>query len=207
MTRVRLREARSEGETPFYTGRYPDGYRHDVWPDHVERVTASVEFLRRWCGKFRTAADLSCGDAAILRALAPDLERVWLGDLNPAAPGDWPDGTARFLEPGALPDSLGRLPGPVDLFVLSETLEHMDDPDALLRRLTGHARYLFVSTPVAEQVGSGNDEHYWSWGVTDVGDMLMDYGWNPVGQRVLDPVSTRHMPGAYRYQLWLAVTR
>lgn len=209
MTRIRLREVRPDGEAErrFYAGRYPSGYAHDAWPDHVERVAASVEFLRRWQTRFTTAADLSCGDGAILRALAPGLDRIWLGDLNPTAFGDWPDGTAWMLEPGALPDSLEGLPELVDLFVCSETLEHVADPDDLLTRLTAYATYLFVSTPVAEPAGSGNLEHYWSWDVPDVGQMLTDCGWSPVDHRVLAPESTRHLDGAYRYQLWLAVSR
>lgn len=210
MTRIRLREARPDGEAErtFYAGRYPAGYRHDVWPDHEERVAASVEFLRRWQTRFSTAADLSCGDGAILRGLAPALDTVWLGDVNPpTAPAEWPNGLAWVLEPGALPDSLAGLPEPVDLFVLSETLEHLDDPDDLLKRLTAYATYLFVSTPVAESADSGNLEHYWSWDVADVGEMLADCGWDPVEQRVFEPQSTRHMAGAYRYQFWLAVNR
>jgi hypothetical protein len=206
VTRFRLRDARPEGEAPFYTARYPDGYRHDIWADHVERVDASVEMLLGYRSRFRTAADLSCGDGAILRGL-PDLEQVWLGDLNPSAPAEWPEGTAWTLEPGALPDSLGNLPEPVDLFVLSETLEHVDDPDVLLRAIRKHARYLFLSTPVEERADSGNTEHYWSWGVSDVHDMLTDAGWSPLEQRVLEPASTRHVPDAYRYQLWVAVSR
>jgi len=206
VTRIRLRAARPEGEAAFYAERYPDGYRHDAWPDHVERVAASVELLRSYAARFRTAADLSCGDGAILRGL-PELERVWLGDLNPSAPAEWPEGTTWILEPGVLPDSLEHLPERVDLFVLSETLEHLDDPDAVLARLTQYARYLFVSTPVAERADSGNPEHYWSWGTTDVHEMLVDAGWGPLEQRVLIPVTTASYQDAYRYQLWLAVNR
>lgn len=207
MTRIRLRAARPEGEAAFYSQTYPDGYRHEVWPDHVERVAASVDLIRQYRKQIRTAADLSCGDGAILRTLAPDLDRVHLGDLNPVAPGDWPDGPAWTLEPGVLPDSLANLTEPVDLFVLSETIEHVDDPDGLLRAIRKHARYLFVSTPVEERADSGNVEHYWSWGVADVHAMLTDSGWSPLEQRVLVPESTRHMGVyAYTFQLWLAVS-
>lgn len=212
MARFRLREARPDtaAEREFYAGRYPDGYRHRVWPDHVERVGASVGMLRRWQAGFRTAADLSCGDGAILRALAPGLDEVWLGDLNPAPPGRFwsQEGCAvRRLPAEPLPDSLARLPRPVDLYVCSETLEHLADPDWLLARLTAYTRYLFVSTPIAEPAGSGNTEHYWSWDVGDVERMLTDTGWTTLEHQVFEPASTRDDPGAYRYQLWLAVNQ
>lgn len=211
MTRRRLRDARSEGEGAFYSRRYPDGYRHDVWPDHVERVKASVDLIRRYSGSIRTAADLSAGDAAILRGL-PFLEDAFVGDLNgigaPAAlPGAWDGPGVTVLPSGALPGSLESLPRPVDLFVLSETLEHLDDPDDLLRALVGRTRYLFVSTPVEESHDSGNEEHYWSWNQADVHHMLQDAGWSAMECQILKPVSTRGLPGAYTYQLWMAVAR
>jgi hypothetical protein len=37
--------------------------------------------------------------------------------------------------------------------------------------------------------------------------MLHAAGWEPLDQRTLRPESTRDMPGAYRYQMWLAVAR
>lgn len=209
MTRFRLRDARPEGEAPFYAGRYPDGYRHDCWPDHVERVKASADMIERYAGQIRTAADLSCGDGALLNMISRRLTRAVLGDLNGVPVSAAVSCHAQVLETigaAALPDSLERLE-PVDLFILSETLEHMDDPDALLTQLTEVSRYLFLSTPVAESADSGNLEHYWSWGVTDVYDMLHASGWQPIDQLTLCPKSTRDMPGTYRYQMWMAVAR
>lgn len=207
--RVRLRDARTaEAEQAYYARTYPDGYKHTVWPDHVERIAASVALLDKWSSRFTTAADLSCGDGAVLRGIASGLNRAYVGDLNASAPGDWPEPTQwEILPPGPLPYSLEGLTEPVDLFVLSETLEHMDDPDSLLSLITGHSRYLFVSTPVSERHNSGNLEHYWSWSVPDVHNMLMDNGWLPLERETLVPQSTLHMDGAYHYQLWLAVNR
>lgn len=208
MTRVRLRETRPEGEAAFYAERYPDGYRHDVWPDHVERVAASVALIRKYTNQVRSVADLSCGDAAIVLGLVgmEHFRTAFVGDLNGAAPGDWPESVHWTLLPsGPLPDTLEHLDSEVDLFVLSETLEHVDDPDALLAGLTGHSQYLFLSTPLDERVTEGNPEHYWGWGQDDVHRMLQANGWNPLELELLKPASTQHMPGAYTYQLWMAV--
>lgn len=214
MTRVQLRPVRTEAEeVTFYEGRYPLGYRHDRWPDHVERVAASVDLIRRYSGRIRTAADLSCGDAAILRGIDDLLEQAYVGDLI-GARGDYPLRThVRVLEPGPLPDSLAGfqdIPGrslPVDLFILSETLEHVPDPDGLLQKLTGVSRYLFLSTPLDEAASVGNEEHYWGWGQSDIHHMLWEAGWSPLEVRLLVPESTRHMDNAYTYQLWMAVAR
>jgi hypothetical protein len=217
LARVRLHEARPEGEAAYYARTYPQGYRHDVWPDHVERVAASVAMIRRYAGNIRTAADLSCGDAAILRGCADMLDGVTLGDVNGVPWAVREDGAwSRALEAkglwglaaGALPESLDRLgQGMVDLFVLSETLEHMDDPDLLLGLITRRARYLFLSTPLAETPETGNPEHYWSWDQADIHEMFLNTGWTPLQLEVLKPVSTVSLPNAYTYQLWMAVSR
>lgn len=206
-------------EAAYYARVYPQGYRHNVWPDHVERVAASVELIRRYAGQIRTAADLSCGDGAILRGLAgrlPQLHHVYLGDLNGLS-GQVTNLTAwrqlrraigvTAFPSGILPSALEQLTEPVDLYVLSETLEHMPDPDDLLRQIRLHSRYLFLSTPIDEPEGSGNLEHYWGWGPDDIHDMLQAAGWHPLERQLLVPRSTLHLPDAYTYQLWMAVSR
>lgn len=210
MARTRLREARPEGEAAFYSRTYPEGYKHDRWPDHVERVKASADLIERYRSAIRTAADLSCGDGAVLRGCSDFLDEVFLGDLNgvggaPALPESWNDTAVTVLRAGPLPDTLERLPVPVDLFILSETIEHVDDPDALLAAIARHSRYLFLSTPLDEDVNVGNAEHYWGWGQADVHQMLLDNGWSPLEVQLLNPQSTRHMENAYTFQLWMAV--
>lgn len=222
MTRVQLRPIRTEAEErAFYADRYPEGYVHSVWPDHVERVGASVEHIRRYMSQIKTAADLSCGDAAIIKALAPDLTEAYLGDINgisiqtqeavAQAGADKSGGIlVRSLGERALPDSLWCLPEreqPVDLIILSETLEHVPDPDGLLRSAAHFGRYLFLSTPLDESPSVGNPEHYWGWGQGDIHEMLWDSGWSPLDVKLLVPESTRHMHNPYTYQLWMAVHR
>jgi hypothetical protein len=209
VARVRLREARPEGEAAFYRRTYPDGYRHDRWPDHVERVKASADLIERYRGMVHTAADLSCGDGVLLNMISRHLDLAVFGDLNGPPVSALVSCHAReslSVLSGILPDTLAYLPdGGVDLFILSETIEHMDDPDSLLSLITGHARYLFLSTPLDEPVGTGNAEHYWGWGQADIHQLLQDTGWSPLEVHLLTPESTRNYPGAYTFQLWMAV--
>lgn len=212
MTRVQLRPMRTAAEeVEFYASRYPLGYRHGAWPDHVERVAASAEMISHYGNQIHTAADLSCGDCALISRL--DLETAYVGDLI-GARGAYPLQTnVRILPAGPLPDSLDgfrTIPGktlPVDLFILSETIEHVPDPDALLARLTDVSRYLFLSTPLDEPVGSGNEEHYWGWGQGDIHHLLWESGWSPMEAQLFTPETTRHLDGAYTFQLWMAVHR
>lgn len=212
MARVQLREIRTAAEeTAFYERRYPRGYRHEVWPDHVERIAASAELIRRYSSQIRTAADLSCGDCALISRL--DLETAYVGDLI-GARGEYPmRPNVRVLPAGPLPDSLDgfrTIPGktlPVDLFILSETLEHVPDPDTLLAKLTDVSRYLFLSTPLDEPASTGNEEHYWGWGQSDIHHLLWESGWSPMEVSLFTPESTRDYAEAYTFQLWMAVRR
>lgn len=185
MTRCRLRPAYSREDLSVVYARPHD---HTRWDDHRVRVGVTIEacrwFTRR--GDVRTAADLSCGDAAIGRAL--DVERLILGDY-----------AAGYEHTGPVEDTIGRIP-PVDLFVCSETLEHLDDPDCVLRSIRKKTRYLVVSTPI----GAGQDvnpEHYWSWDRDDVEAMLTAAGFEV---EVFMPVDFRPAGFYYCFGIWAA---
>lgn len=194
--RDRLRPAYDDAGA-FYSGRYPGGYRHAAWPDHVERVAESVKFIETsliTCAPVLSVADLSCGDGAITWEL--NRPRTFTGDLNPVGP-ERPAGPGTSWITGSLPGTLDSIPG-VDLYICSETLEHLDDPDGFLALLRPKARLLFVSTPEAE-TGQGNPEHYWGWDSEAVRGMLTGAGWTPMFHRIFTPVSA----DVYRFQMWM----
>ena len=86
----------------------------------------------------------------------------------------------------------------VNLFICSETLEHLDDPDFVLRKIRQKSNLLILSTPIDES-DSENVEHYWGWGVDDIEEMLIKAKWNP---RVMQTITFRKLYH-YDYQLWL----
>lgn len=194
MTRTRLREAHKDPEE-FYRERYPLGYQHTVWPDHVERVEASVNFILAHASTVDHAvADLSCGDGALVRRLLSERDPfryAICGDIN----------LVYGEVEGPLPYTLDCLPThpyAVDLYICSETLEHMDDPDELLVRIKERSRALFLSTPVGETADHGNMEHYWSWDTDDIRKMLTDAGWGITAHEVFEPASA----DTYTFQFW-----
>lgn len=182
---------------PFYTdeelaGVYPAMYDHTRWDDHVRRVAATVEIITSW-GKHQDwygGIDLTCGDGAILRALQANgtVQTAYYGDLVFAAHLD---------VIGMVEDTLpahtvaGR---PIDLYVCSETLEHVQDPDELLRAARLMARNAVFTTPIDEDPSAGNPEHYWGWGTEDVREMLDDAGWT--GTLTVLPLPF------YQFQVW-----
>lgn len=185
MTRLRLRPAYTPEKL---ANLYRTPHDHTRWEDHRIRVGVTVEacrwFVRR--GDVRTVGDLSCGDAAIARAL--DVGTLVLGDF---APG--------YDHMGPVESTIEDI-GPVDLYVCSETLEHLDDPDTVLKQVRAKTRHLVLSTPV----GAGRDanpEHYWSWDRGDVESMLTAAGFEV---EVFMPVDLRPAGYYYCFGIWAA---
>lgn len=174
---------------PFYTPEhlaelYARPYDHTRWPDHVERVAETIHRLDRFAGMVgaHTVADLSAGDGAILNGSQHPWRRRILGDITGPA--------------GPIERSLPLLK-PVDMFVCSETLEHVQDPDALLAGIRAKSRHLLLTTPCNEQDDS-NPEHYWSWDTSDVLAMLKAAGWSWCWVGLFTPRSVTH----YTFQIW-----
>lgn len=179
--RKRLREKHSDQELAKI---YSEPHQHRKWADHKLRVASTIA-LARWASEGATsAADLSAGDASIINAL--DVPDKFIGDF---APG--------YDFTGAIEQTIDEIPM-VNLFICSETLEHLDDPDFVLRKIRQKSNLLILSTPIDES-DSENVEHYWGWGVDDIEEMLIKAKWNP---RVMQTITFRKLYH-YDYQLWL----
>lgn len=179
--RVRLRPAHDDATlADLYAAPHDHlawGYGHDI------RVTQTIA-LAQWLARYidaGSAADLACGDGAVLDAL--DVPTKVYGDLAPR----WPI-------TGPLEATLSEA-APFDLFICSETFEHLDDPDTVAHQIAGNARALIASTPLGETT-DGNPEHYWGWDHDGFGSMLAAAGWVTVAQ--VDVA----IPDSYTYQLW-----
>jgi SAM-dependent methyltransferase len=175
---------------PAYTAEqlrqvYETPHDHRKWADHHLRVDSTI-VLARWLSAMkgvRTAADLSCGNGAILDAIPA--EKKYYGDF---APG--------YDFTGPLEETLDQIPN-VDLYICSETIEHLDDPDKVLAQIRQKAKMMVLSTPIGED-DDNNPEHYWGWDMAAVGEMLAAAGW----QRGAD-MEVRLRPAfVYDYQIW-----
>jgi 2-polyprenyl-3-methyl-5-hydroxy-6-metoxy-1,4-benzoquinol methylase len=186
-----MRERLRPAYTPEHLASlYEPGYDHTIWRDHRARVQSTIEFVLANVEDITSIADLSAGDGAIPLTVAQQtgVTDVRLGDMSPA----WID----YQHHGPLEDTLKELE-PVDLYVCSETLEHLDDPDTVLARIRSTAKRLIISTPCDETLE--NQEHYWRWSASDVCKMLEDAGWQPYAYTFLE-----YQAYDIRYQLWAA---
>jgi hypothetical protein len=185
MSRVRLRPAHEPNDLARI---YATPHDHRKWHDHHLRVNTTIE-VAKWLAASAApviaAADLSCGNGAILSAVPVANRRVF-GDF---APGH------EFT--GPIEETIEQIPD-VDLFVCSETIEHLDDPGIVLKAIRGKTRQLVVSTPV-DAWHDDNLEHYWAWDRAGVEEMLTAAGFETT---VYTAVDFRPMGLPYCFGIW-----
>lgn len=172
-------------DLPDLSQTYPALYDHTRWSDHIVRVSVTSSICM-WFRDIKTAADLSCGDGAILKNVQSvlGLDRIYLGDF-----------VAGYEFQGPIEDTLTQIPN-VDLFVLSETIEHLDDPDSVLRQIREKTKYLVLSTPDGEWTDT-NPEHVWGWDNVEIRSMLESAGFS------IDIYNSLTFPdGYYTFQIW-----
>lgn len=184
-----------------------DYKRH--WRDHrwdqnwIERPRLWTSAVALALGSPRIVADLACGDASVVSTahqISP-IEMAYLGDLSVD--------TLSQLVPRVLPfkvdrragdihDTLPQLPA-VDAIVLTEILEHLEDPDHILALAREKARWLVASSPI---VPDGNDhtaQHTWAFDTEGYREMLEQAGWEP---KVWMTANCQDHPYASGFQVW-----
>lgn len=163
----------------------------DATPDHRLRIDTTIALGRWITDDVSLIVDLSCGDGLIAQEIARprgSLSVLLLGDI---APG-W-----RYH--GPIERTIDELAWTAGLFICSETLEHLDDPDTVLAKIRAKTRYLLASTPIGEWNPEHNPEHYWGWDVDDFGHMLHEAGF----ERIAMTLVYTPPPYLYDYQIWL----
>lgn len=176
---------------------------NDSWPDHQLRTLVTAAAIA-WI-KPQSVIDPACGDGSIV--LAADrqygIERAWLSDLSQPSIA----GLVERLE-GAHPNwSMAQTPigraleiaGEYDVIVLTEILEHLWNPDQLLKDAAKKARYLVASSPEMRpgQVDV-NPEHQWMFDRDGYRGLLGGNGW------AIRQYTHLNFPYEYDFQIWVA---
>ena len=162
---------------------YATPHSHKQWQDHVLRVNRTLEIAQSIKG-IKSVADLSAGDAFIINALG--LSKTFIGDYAP-----------RYEFTGAIEQTIEQIPN-VDLFICSETLEHLDDPLYVLKHIRQKTKYLLLTTPHAKW-DDVNQEHYWAWDKDGIAELLAEAGFETVSFELLELAQSYY----YDYQIWV----
>lgn len=177
------------------------------WPDHILRTEVTADLIT-WLGP-KTIIDPATGDASIVAAAHKrnPLLGAELGDLSRPNYERWQAMAAR----GELPaETVCRLQGAeatlatdshFDVVVLTEFLEHVPDPVAMLRLARDRADWLIASSPLwwKTDADDENPEHLWQFDEAGYEELLIEGGWTP---RLVMPV--KFIGEIYDFQVWVA---
>ena len=177
------------------------------WSDHILRTQVTASLIA-WLGP-DTVLDPACGDGSIVAAahgMVPIAGAV-LADLS--RPNFYYVGTEmRSMLPENLRVSCATLeetleePNSYDLVVLTEILEHVEDPVAVLKMARRRATRLVASSPifhVDDPTIDPNPEHLWQFDRDGYAEIMREAGWKPT---VFMPIHFTHY--MYDFQIWAA---
>lgn len=155
----------------------------------------------------QSIADLSCGDGTLIHCLCKhyNANEAYIGDYNK----ENIDRTKEKLKnrdvktlQGTIEKTIWEIPKKVDVLLMTEILEHLEDPDSIMKIAFYRAKSVIISTPL-DEVGNGNPGHYWSWGKQDIYDMLYEIGWEPLIYSELTLLKPR---SDLKFQFWVATS-
>jgi predicted TPR repeat methyltransferase len=143
---------------------------------HVGRLHLAAEFVRVY-GVAVDIVDLGCGDGGLLSLLrgmvAPGVSLRGY-DFAPANSQGW-------LERGVQAEALNFVEqwasvAEADLYVMTEVLEHLQDPHQMVRRVYARNAVLVCSSPFTESDLSHDGAHAWAWDQEGYVKMITDAG-------------------------------
>lgn len=175
----------------FYTPEelkniYAGEHNPHRWPEHTERINLTRAIAQRLidANRLKTVADLSCGDGSLVLGLE-NIRAQTMCDIHSHAPIEE---TVRLLES-------------VDLFICTETIEHLEAPWTVLECVAPKTKYIVLSCPFEEDPAIGNYEHYWSFDASDVANMLMQAGFGALQSNIISGEGW-----TYTYQIWTGMS-
>lgn len=138
--------------------------------DHHDRLVKASELVR---GVHPTSvSDLGCGDGGLLSLLKGSGIDAWGYDFCPANSQGWAERNvaASFIDVFNSDRDKVRWG---QLTVVTEVLEHLDDPHGVLRWISQNSAYVVASSPHNERPeNTAHDHHIWGWDTSGYHDLL-----------------------------------
>lgn len=170
------------------------------WPDHEARTLVTGALIA-WM-RPESVLDPACGDGSIVLASMQhhNPQRVYLNDISIPS-------ISRLKDRGLLPnidlgtydieEAIVRFPN-AQMLVLTEVLEHLEDPDRVLALARKHSSMLVASSPEMRRGQTDdNPEHLWQFDGVGYREMLEQAGWNVIHKTHLA------FPSQYDFGVWV----
>lgn len=192
-----------EGTTPYVSTpafhHHRDRAPHLEQEAHQERLQTAAYLVEQAVhleNESTSVSDLGCGDGGLLSVVQdfPGVSRAWGYDFQPSNEQGWRErGVTAYLKDvfGADAEEIqfGRIT------VMTEVLEHLADPHAVVRWVAENSNYLVASSPFDEHAGSYDECHAWAWDQTGYAALIEQGGF-----RIL-----KHKSTSWKFQVVLAV--
>lgn len=200
---------------PDESASYSSGFDPTTSSESMARLAQTIA-LTKWIVKTyhpKSIADLSIGNGEVTDELIKEFPSLTytLGDISQLNINKAIDKYGYTNEnisyhctdiiKGLETNSLSS----VDLFISSETLEHLDIPDLALRLINNKSKYLILTTPEDEH--PVDRFHYWVWGSDDIEKMLKDAGFIPLVYQKIDNSRNKHFKNLCSYQMWFCLSK
>lgn len=149
---------------------------HVDQPIHRARMDLALDCVRSAAHRYGgpTLVDFGAGDGGFLSLVEPHVSRAWGYDFCPA-------NLAGAVERGVDVRQADFTQDPVEyghIAVLTEVLEHVADPYAMLRRLKANGvRAVVASSPYVETDVSHDACHAWAWDEAGYRQLFEKTGW------------------------------
>lgn len=185
-----IKQLRPFHSPEYLAEMYAQPHNHNLFGrGHYIRVELTKVLFKELCGSVnaKSGADLSCGNGEIIQSFP--LNDCFLGDFAPGY---------RFT--GPLDKTLKEIPK-VDVYVCSETLEHVEDPKDILSKIRGRSKSLVLTTPI-EKWDDTLAEHYWAWDREGIESLLEETGWRVTTYVAFDSTVFGE---PYIYGMWCCV--
>lgn len=170
---------------------------HIDQPVHQGRLRMAVDFVHaavravRTCendpGRIVKVVDLGCGDGGLLSVLNQDMSIAAVGyDFQPSNIVGWAD--RGLLHQTFAIDFVGNWPVVIDadVYVITECLEHLTDPHAMVRNIRARSAMIVASSPYTETAMSHDECHAWAWDPAGYWKLLDDAGFDVVAHDRVD---------------------
>jgi SAM-dependent methyltransferase len=154
---------------------------------HTARLKMACQLIVDFATDHRSPAtyviDLGCGDGGLLQLLKPYEQndpRIYASgyDFQPTNAVGWTERGVDAQRRNFVQD--WPLVEQADLYVLTEVLEHLEDPHRVARRVSERGAALVCSSPWMEHEGSIDGSHAWAWDMPGYVAMLEGAGFKVI---------------------------
>lgn len=173
------------GAAPVYTtAEWYEGRErapHLEEANHRDRLLRTAEIVKELLEDHcDSVVDIGCGDGGLLSLLGDT--HAWGYDLSPAAVQ-----AAREVR-GVDARLLDLINQPVqwaDITVITEVLEHLEDPHSFVRRIAENSKVVVASSPVYETGEYHYEFHTWAWDWDGYHNLIARAGFTVIGHEVV----------------------